>query len=110
LLKYEAFRQNPDKSFLVLVALDLLSGLTDLGMELQPPINTSSPNLLVPLMVCLKHLQAPVPQSAYTLVDDMALGCSVLLRLHIPGNGRTDAEYDFINPSNNAAWSVGGLR
>jgi hypothetical protein len=50
LLKYRAFQQNPDKSFLVVVALDLLSKLTNcLGMELQPPINTSSPNLLAPL-------------------------------------------------------------
>ncbi|KAJ7935322.1 armadillo-type protein [Mycena leptocephala] len=119
LLKYQAFQQNPemeepDKSFLV-VALDLLSGLTQgLGMELQPLINASSPNLLALLTVCLKHPQAPVRQSAYALVGDMAMGCFVLLRPHMPGimaelTLQLDPEpkYDFISASNNAAWSVG---
>ncbi|KAJ7018235.1 armadillo-type protein, partial [Mycena alexandri] len=64
LLKYQAFQKNPeleepDKSILV-VALDLLSGLTQgLGMELQPLIAASNPNLLSLLTVCLKHPQAP---------------------------------------------------
>jgi transportin-1 len=106
--------EEPDKSFLV-VALDLLSGLTQgLGMELQPLINASSPNLLALLTVCLKHPQAPVRQSAYALVGDMAMGCFVLLRPHMPGimaelTLQLDPEpkYDFISASNNAAWSVG---
>ncbi|KAJ7658544.1 armadillo-type protein [Mycena rosella] len=119
LLKYQAFQQNPeleepDKSFLV-VALDLLSGLTQgLGMDLQPLIAQSNPNLLSLLTVCLKHPQAPVRQSAYALVGDMAMGCFVLLRPHMPGimaelTLQLDPEpkYDFISASNNAAWSVG---
>ncbi|KAJ6590077.1 armadillo-type protein [Mycena vulgaris] len=119
LLKYQAFQQNPeldepDKSFLV-VALDLLSGLTQgLGMEMQPLIAQSQPNLLSLLTVCLKHPQAPVRQSAYALVGDMAMGCFVLLRPHMPGimaelTLQLDPEpkYDFISASNNAAWSVG---
>ncbi|KAJ7869008.1 hypothetical protein B0H13DRAFT_2280860 [Mycena leptocephala] len=57
LLKYRAFQQNPDKSFLVVVALDLLSKLTNcLGMELQPPINTSSPDLLAPLTGAVRRI------------------------------------------------------
>jgi transportin-1 len=119
LLQYQAFQQNPDldepdKSFLV-VALDLLSGLTQgLGMLLEPLINSSQPNLLSLLTVCLKHPQAPVRQSAYALVGDMAMGCFVLLRPHMPGimaelTLQLDPEpkVEFISASNNAAWSVG---
>lgn len=119
LLQYQAFQQNPDvdepdKSFLV-VALDLLSGLTQgLGMALEPLISASQPNLLDLLTVCLKHPQAPVRQSAYALVGDMAMGCFVLLRPHMPNvmselTLQLDPEpkVEFISASNNAAWSVG---
>ncbi|KAJ7038855.1 armadillo-type protein [Mycena alexandri] len=115
LLKYQAFQQNPeleepDKSILVVV-LDLLSGLTQgLGMELQPLIAASNPNLVSLLTVCLKHPQAPVRQSAYALVGDVAMGCFELLRPHMPGimaelTLQLDPEpkYDFINASNNTA-------
>ncbi|KAF7293401.1 Importin beta-2 subunit [Mycena indigotica] len=119
LLKYQAYQENPeseepDKSFLV-VALDLLSGLTQgMGMELQPLITGSNPPLLALLTACLKHPQAPVRQTAYALVGDMAVGCFVLLRPYMPGiiaelTLQLDPEpkYDFISASNNAAWSVG---
>jgi len=119
LRKYQAFQQNldmeePDKSFLV-VALDLLSGLTQgLGMELQPLINPNNPNLLQLLTVCLEHLQAPMHQSTYALGGDMAMGCFVLLRPHMPGimaeiilQLDPEPKYDFISASNNAAWSIG---
>ncbi|KAJ7202939.1 armadillo-type protein [Mycena rebaudengoi] len=56
--------EEPDKSFLV-VALDLLSGLTQgLGTESQPLITASNPNLLALFTVCPKHPQAPLRQSA----------------------------------------------
>ncbi|KAF7293413.1 Importin beta-2 subunit [Mycena indigotica] len=119
LLKYQAYQENPaseepDNSFLV-VALDLLSGLTQgMGMELQPLITASNPPLLALLTVCLKHPQAPVRQTAYALVGDMAVGCFVLLRPYMAGimaelTLQLDPEpkYDFISASNNAAWSVG---
>jgi len=119
LLQYQAYQQNPeldepDKSFLV-VALDLLSGLTQgLGMALESLITQSQPNLLTLLTVCLKHPQAPVRQSAYALVGDMAMGCFVLLRPHMPAimtelTLQLDPEpkFEFISASNNAAWSVG---
>ncbi|KAF5375543.1 hypothetical protein D9615_009146 [Tricholomella constricta] len=119
LLQYQQYQQNPeldepDKSFLV-VALDLLSGLTQgLGMALEPLISSSQPNLLNLLTVCLKHPQAPVRQSAYALVGDMAMGCFVLLRPHMPGimselilQLDPEPKLEFISASNNAAWSVG---
>lgn len=119
LLEYQAYQQNPDldepdKSFLV-VALDLLSGLTQgLGMGLETAINASQPNLLSLLTVCLKHPQAPVRQSAYALVGDMAMGCFVLLRPHMPGIMQelilqldSEPKFEFVSASNNAAWSVG---
>ena len=119
LLQYQQFQQNPDldppdKSFLV-VALDLLSGLIQgLGMALEPLITESQPNLLTLLTVCLKHPQAPVRQSAYALVGDLAMGCFGLLRPAMPGMmqeliGQLDPEpkFEFVSASNNAAWSVG---
>ncbi|KAL9712234.1 hypothetical protein Ac2012v2_005312 [Leucoagaricus gongylophorus] len=119
LLQYQAFQQNPELdepggSFLV-VALDLLSGLTQgLGMSLEPFITNSSPNMLNLLTFCLKHPQAPVRQSAYALVGDMAMGCFTLLRPHMPGIMQEliqqldpEPKLEFISASNNAAWSVG---
>lgn len=119
LLQYQAFQNNPeldepDKSFLV-VALDLLSGLVQgLGMSLEPFINSQTPNLLTLLTVCLKHPQAPVRQSGYALVGDLAMSCFSLLRPHMPGIiaeliAQLDPEpkVEFVSACNNAAWSVG---
>ncbi|EGO26334.1 hypothetical protein SERLADRAFT_355237 [Serpula lacrymans var. lacrymans S7.9] len=119
LLQYQAYQQNPeldepDKSFLV-VALDLLSGLTQgLSMTLEPLISQTQPNLLNLLTVCLKHPQAPVRQSAYALVGDLAMGCFTLLRPHLPGimseliiQLDPEPKLEFISACNNAAWSVG---
>jgi transportin-1 len=119
LLHYQAYQQNPDldepdKSFLV-VSLDLLSGLAQgMGMQLEPLIGQTNPNLLQLLTVCLKHPQAPVRQSAYALVGDLAMGCFQLLRPHLPAimaelTEQLDPEpkVEFISACNNAAWSVG---
>ncbi|CCM03932.1 uncharacterized protein FIBRA_06084 [Fibroporia radiculosa] len=119
LLQYQAFQQNPDmdepdKSFLV-VALDLLSGLTQgLGIALEPSITNCQPNLLSLLTVCLKHPQAPVRQSAYALVGDMAMNCFPLLRPHMTAVMQElieqldpEPKVEFVSACNNAAWSVG---
>ena len=119
LIQYQNYQQNPeleepDKAFLV-VALDLLSGLTQgLGMSLEPFIAQGQPHLLSLLTVCLKHPQAPVRQSAYALVGDMAMSCFVLLRPHMPDimaeliqQLDPDLNIEFVSASNNAAWSVG---
>lgn len=119
LLQYHRFQQNPDldepdKSFLV-VALDLLSGLTQgLNMALEPLMTNSQPNLLTLLTICFKHLQAPVRQSAYALVGDLAMGCFTILRPYMPGimtelilQLDPEPKVEFVSASNNAAWSVG---
>lgn len=119
LLQYQAYQQNPemdepDRSFLV-VALDLLSGLTQgLGLSLEPAIGSTQPNLLSLLTVCLKHPQAPVRQSAYALIGDLAMNCFPLLRPHMAGIMQElidqldpEPKVEFISACNNAAWSVG---
>ncbi|KLO11081.1 ARM repeat-containing protein [Schizopora paradoxa] len=119
LLNYQAFQQypdldEPDKSFLV-VSLDLLSGLTQgLGMQLEPFINASDPNLFDLLTVCLKHPQAPVRQSAYALVGDLAMHCFGMLRPKMPqlmneliNQLDPEPKVEFVSACNNAAWSVG---
>ena len=97
------------------MALDLLSGLTQgLGMALEPYINASNPNLLDLLTICLKHPQAPVRQSAYALVGDLAMHCFPLLRPKMPQIMQElvqqldpEPKVEFISACNNAAWSVG---
>ncbi|KIJ66034.1 hypothetical protein HYDPIDRAFT_87751 [Hydnomerulius pinastri MD-312] len=119
LLQYQAYQQNPDldepdKSFLV-VSLDLLSGLAQgMGLSLESLISQTQPNLLQLLTVCLKHPQAPVRQSAYALVGDLAMGCFNLLRPHLPAimaelilQLDPEPKVEFISACNNAAWSVG---
>ena len=120
LLNYQAFQQNPDldepdKAFLV-VALDLLSGLTQgLGMQLAPYITASNPpGLLDLLTICLKHPQAPVRQSAYALVGDLAMHAFPLLRPKMPQIMQElvqqldpEPKAEFVSACNNAAWSVG---
>ncbi|KAE9398429.1 hypothetical protein BT96DRAFT_994920 [Gymnopus androsaceus JB14] len=66
-IQYQQFQQSPDldepdKSFL-LVALDLLSGLTQHGVQASHDLWQSQPNLLTLLTICFKHPQAPVRQS-----------------------------------------------
>lgn len=118
LIAYQSYQQNrelveePDRAFLV-VALDLLSGLTQgLNMGLEPFIGQSQ--LFQLLIVCLKHPHAPVRQSAYALVGDMAIGCFPLLKPYAPGVLQElvqqldpEPKAEFISASNNAAWSVG---
>lgn len=121
LLQYQAYQQNPetdepDKSFLV-VALDLLSGLTQgLSMALDTLIAAGQPNLVQLLTVCLKHPQAPVRQSAYALVGDMAMHCFSVLKPHTPAIMHElieqldpEPKVEFVSACNNAAWSVGEI-
>lgn len=119
IVQYQTWQQNPDldepdKTFLV-VALDLLSGLTQgLGMGLKPFIESNQPAFFQLLVLCLKHPQAPVRQSAYALVGDLAMASFPLLRHHMPQVMQElilqldpEPKVEFISACNNAAWSVG---
>ncbi len=138
LLAWEEYVRNPDldepdRPFLI-VSLDLLSGLVQgLGGAIEGAIAASNPNLLdlvaiclkvcirlpyvaVLLMVHLKHPHAPVRQSAYALVGDMAISCFGVLRLKVPdlmpeiiSQIEPEPKADFISASNNAAWCVGEI-
>lgn len=121
IMQYQSYQQNPDmdepdKTFLV-VALDLLSGLTQgLGLELKPFIENSQPNFFQLLTVCLKYPQAPVRQSAYALVGDLAMSCFPLLRPHMAEimgelilQLDPEPKLEFVSACNNAAWSVGEI-
>ncbi|KAE9401263.1 kinase-like protein [Gymnopus androsaceus JB14] len=70
-IQYQQFQQSPDldepdKSFL-LVALDLLSGLTQHGVQASHDLWQSQPNLLTLLTICFKH-----PQAACSTIHDLA--------------------------------------
>ncbi|KAB5593276.1 Importin subunit beta-2 [Ceratobasidium theobromae] len=120
LLQYQAFQQQPDtraepdKVFLI-VALDLLSGLTQgLGAQIIPLVQASQPPLLQLLAVCLKHPDPPVRQSGYALVGDMSISCFSVLRPVIPQimpelieQIMPEPKMEFVSACNNAAWSVG---
>jgi transportin-1 len=119
LMQYQAFQANPaldepEKAFLV-VALDLLSGLVQgMGMQLEPLIGQSQMFELV--TACLRHPRAPVRQSAYALVGDLAIGCFPLLRPFTGGvmnelvqQLEPEPRAEMVSASNNAAWSVGEI-
>ncbi|ETW74770.1 hypothetical protein HETIRDRAFT_68096 [Heterobasidion irregulare TC 32-1] len=121
IVQYQTYQQNPeldepDKTFLV-VALDLLSGLTQgLGMSLQPFIENGQPNLFQLLTMCLRHPQAPVRQSAYALIGDLAIACFPLLQPHMETVMQDlivqldpEPKVEFISACNNAAWAVGEI-
>ena len=83
-------------------------------MALEPYITASNPNLLDLVAVCLKYPQAPVRQSAYALVGDLAMHCFPLLRpkmavvmQELVMQLDPEPKVEFISACNNAAWSVG---
>jgi len=108
--------EEPDKAFIV-VALDLLSGLVQgHGMDIQPFIAQSNPPLLNLVAACLKHHEAPVRQSGYALIGDMAMTCFTLLRPFLPqimplliAQLENEPKFEFISACNNAAWSAGEI-
>ncbi|KAG8926361.1 hypothetical protein FRC03_004321 [Tulasnella sp. 419] len=121
LVAWDEFQRNPDldepdKPFLI-VALDLLSGLVQgLGHTIEPMIANSQQPLLSLVLVCLKHPQAPVRQSAYALIGDLAISCFNILRPFVPQlmpevvqQIEPEPKPEFISASNNAAWSVGEI-
>ncbi|KAG8926580.1 hypothetical protein FRC01_008665 [Tulasnella sp. 417] len=121
LLAWEEYHRNPeldepDRPFLI-VSLDLMSGLVQgLGATVEVLIARSNPPLLPLVGICLKHPQAPVRQSAYALIGDMAISCFGVLRMYVPtlmpeiiSQIEPEPKFEFISASNNAAWSVGEI-
>jgi transportin-1 len=118
LMQFEKYRHNPnaidepDKTFLV-VSLDLLSGLTQgLGNDIDPLYLRS--DILDLLCHCISYPEAPVRQSAYALVGDLAITCPNILRPFIPRimpelitQIQPEPKFEFISACNNATWSVG---
>ena len=121
-MQYQAWEQNqelveePDRTFIV-VALDLLSGLTQgLGSQIVPLVAQTEPSLIQLMAVCLKHQEAPVRQSAHALLGDLAISCFDLLRPFLPEimpqvimQIEAEPEPEAISVCNNAAWAVGEI-
>ena len=83
-------------------------------MDLAPYIESAQPGFFDLLVLCLKHPQAPVRQSAYALVGDLAMSAFSLLRPHMPAIMNElivqldpEPKLEFVSACNNAAWSVG---
>lgn len=85
-------------------------------MSMEPYVTASDPNLLDLLSICLKYPQAPVRQSAYALVGDLAMHCFPILKPKIPILIQElilqldpEPKVEYISACNNAAWSVGEI-
>lgn len=115
--KPEAERDLPDDSFVV-VALDLLSGLSQgLGRDFSQLVASNNEVQLVPLLgACITSHSAPIRQSAYALLGDLAISTFSLLRPMVPELmpeliSQIEPEPSSLNVSvcNNAAWAVGEI-
>ncbi|KAK0525033.1 hypothetical protein OC834_004616 [Tilletia horrida] len=101
----------------IIVALDLLSGLTQgLGTNIQPLVATSNPPLLPLLYHCIRCESAPIRQSAYALLGDLAISAFDLLRPHLQSIMPDLIQQIEPNPAdenvsvcNNAAWAAGEI-
>ncbi|WFD32655.1 hypothetical protein MSPP1_003704 [Malassezia sp. CBS 17886] len=109
-------QELPDRTFLI-VALDLLSGMAQgLGMQLQPLVAGCQPPLLPQLLPCLTNAEAPVRQSAYALLGDLAIAVFAQLRpflpVHMPqllAQINPDNMHDTLSVCNNATWAAGEI-
>ncbi|EIW71747.1 hypothetical protein TREMEDRAFT_71251 [Tremella mesenterica DSM 1558] len=117
--KYESAPDDfdePDRTYIV-VALDLLSGLTQgLGEQIHQLVATSQPPLLHLMAVCLTHYEPPIRQSAHALLGDMAISCFPLLKPIMSQFLPTVTEQiiaeppaDCVSVCNNATWAVGEI-
>ncbi|CAG8612556.1 16942_t:CDS:2, partial [Acaulospora colombiana] len=119
LVQYQMHQQNPsvevpDKDFMI-VALDLLSGLTQgLGSHIDPFVEHSNPPLLSLLNVCLTDLVAEVRQSAYALLGDLSIACfprikPFLNQFMVDLISQVDPAAEHVSVCNNAAWAAGEI-
>ncbi|CAG8553062.1 7040_t:CDS:10 [Diversispora eburnea] len=119
LLQYQMQQQNPsldmpDKDFMI-VALDLLSGLTQgLGGHIEALVEHSNPPLLPLLSVCLTDPVAEVRQSAYALLGDLSIACFSHIKPHLSQFmveliSQVDPTAEHVSVCNNAAWAAGEI-
>ncbi|PWN39074.1 ARM repeat-containing protein [Ceraceosorus guamensis] len=109
-------QEMPNRTFII-VALDLLSGLTQgLGADVQPLIEQSNPSLLPLLGACLTNPDPPVRQSAYALLGDLAICAFRLLRPQLPSIMKeliaqivVDPPSESVSVCNNATWAAGEI-
>eukprot|EP00123_Amoebidium_parasiticum_P014138 comp22354_c0_seq1/m.33276 comp22354_c0_seq1/g.33276 ORF comp22354_c0_seq1/g.33276 comp22354_c0_seq1/m.33276 type:complete len:901 (-) comp22354_c0_seq1:815-3517(-) len=100
----------PDKDFMI-VALDLLSGVTEgLGQNVESLVANS--NLLPLLYECMQDPVAEVRQSAFALLGDLTKACWVHVQPYIhnflPVVAR-NLDPQFISVCNNACWAIGEI-
>lgn len=119
LVQYQLHQQNPsldmpDKDFMI-VALDLLSGLTQgLGNQVEALVSSSSPPLLSLLSVCLTDPVAEVRQSAYALLGDLSIACFTHIKPYLNQFmvdliSQVDPNAEHVSVCNNAAWAAGEI-
>ncbi|CAG8571826.1 5868_t:CDS:10, partial [Racocetra persica] len=119
LVQYQLHQQNPtldmpDKDFMI-VALDLLSGLTQgLGNQIEALVSNSTPSLLSLLSVCLTDPVAEVRQSAYALLGDLSIACFThikpfLNQFMVDLISQVDPNAEHVSVCNNAAWAAGEI-
>jgi transportin-1 len=119
LLQYDMHQNNPsldmpDKDFMI-VALDLLSGLTQgLGPEVEKFVANSQPQLLPLLSICLRDPVAEVRQSAYALLGDLSIACFSHIRPYLNQFmveliNQVDPRAEHVSVCNNAAWAAGEI-
>ncbi|CAI2178857.1 6952_t:CDS:10 [Funneliformis geosporum] len=119
LIHYELHQNNPtmempDKDFMI-VALDLLSGLTQgLGSEIENFVASSQPQLLQLMSLCLRDPVAEVRQSAYALLGDLSMACfshikPYLGQFMVELINQVDPRAEHVSVCNNAAWAAGEI-
>ncbi|KAK3816263.1 MAG: armadillo-type protein [Benniella sp.] len=105
---------QPDKDFMI-VALDLLSGLTQgLNTSVESLVASSQPSVLQILSVCLADSSAEVRQSSYALLGDLAISCFMHIKPYLNAFmneliGQIQPNTDFVSVCNNAAWAAGEI-
>jgi transportin-1 len=122
LVHFQTWQQNPsayeepDKTFLI-VALDLLSGLTQgLGPDITPLYENVSNQVFPLLLYCLQFPNDMVRQSAYALLGDCAISVFDLLKPYISQampilTAQIDREpkTEGVSVCNNAVWAAGEI-
>ncbi|KAG9288008.1 hypothetical protein G9A89_017603 [Geosiphon pyriformis] len=119
LIQYQMHQQNPtsdmpDKDFMI-VALDLLSGLTQgLGPSIETMVANSNPQLLSLLSICITDGVPEVRQSAYALLGDLSIACFEHIKPYLNQFmaeliGQVDPAAEHVSVCNNAAWAAGEI-